>query len=38
MSVYLYVVIHFIDERAFTTDEQVSLLKKLFIYKLRVLV
>jgi len=35
---YLYIVIQFVDELAFIIDEPVKMLKKAFIYKLRVLV
>jgi hypothetical protein len=38
MPVHLYIVFHFIDERAFKIDEQVILVNWLFIYKLRALV
>jgi hypothetical protein len=38
MMGYLYVVIYFVDELAFTIDEPLKGAKKPFIYKLRVLV
>lgn len=38
MGGYLYIVIYFVDELAFTIDEPLKVGKKPFIYKLRVLV